>query len=135
MPRRNRLDGSLAAKLPFVGALARWFASVASRRAGRVPIGLLSLLPVALLLDLFDAADELALGPVGMLASFVLESAFLLGVTGRTGYSFGLSAVDLVPGLDLLPMATLTLLAEAARVWNEGSEDGKARPAGPVIDV
>lgn len=134
MPRRNRLHGSLAAKLPFVGALARWFGDVASRRAGRLPVGLLSLLPVAILIDVFDAMDELALGPVGMLVSFVLESAFLLGVTGRVGYSFGLSAVDLVPGLDVLPMATLTLLAEAARAWS-GEDEPKARPTGPVIDV
>ena len=135
MPRRNRLDGSLAAKLPFVGALARWFAGVASRRAGRLPVGLLSLLPIAILIDVFDALDEFALGPVGMLGSFVLESAFLLGITGRAGYSFGLSAVDLVPGLDVLPMATLTLLAEAARQWSGEGEDAKPRPTGPVIDV
>lgn len=136
VPRRNRLDGSLAAKLPFVGPLARWFAAVSSRRAGRVPVGLLTLLPIALLLDLFDAADELALGPVGMLVSFVLESAFLLGVTGRTGYAVGLAGVDLVPGLDILPMATLTLLAEIARAWNEDGAPGPAAAGkGPVIDV
>lgn len=133
MTRRHRLDGKLAARIPLVGPLGAWIARIASRRAGRLPVGLLSLLPLAILLDVFDAMDELALGPLGMGVSFLLESAFLLGVTGRIGYSLGLSAVDLVPGLDVLPMATITLLAEVARAFAERPEG--ARPGGPVIDV
>lgn len=132
--RRDRLDGSLAARLPLVGPLARVFSQIAERRAGPVPTGLLALLPVAILLDVFDALDEFALGPIGMGVSFVVESAFLLGLTGRAGYSFGLSAVDLVPGLDIVPMATLTLLREIGASWGR-PERGPAGATGPIIDV
>ncbi|HEX2022020.1 MAG TPA: hypothetical protein VHH36_04860, partial [Candidatus Thermoplasmatota archaeon] len=84
MPSRRatrRVHESVASKLPGVGAIASFIESIARIRAGRVPAGLLLLLPVAVLLDVFDAADELAT-PVGMALSFVLESAFLLAITG-----------------------------------------------------
>lgn len=134
MTRRN-VDRSFVARIPGVGALARLVTRIAQRRAGRVPVGLLALLPVALFLDFFDAADELALGPVGMAVSFVLESAFLMGITGKPAYAFGFSAVDVIPGVDLIPFATLTLVREIARAWDEGRPEGRVRPEGPVIDV
>lgn len=133
---RSRFDASFARRIPGVGAMASGFARVAERRAGRVPVGLLALLPVALLIDVFDAADELALGPIGMAASFLVESAFLLGVTGRASYAFGFAGIDLVPGVDVLPFATITLAGEILRAWRDAPRaDGKVRPDGPVIDV
>lgn len=135
MASRRDADRSVLARLPFVGGLARLIESVAKRRMGPIPTGLLALLPVAILLDVFDAADELAPG-VGAIVSFVVETAFLLGVTGRTGYALGLSAVDLVPGVDILPMATLTLLAEIGRQWGDPDRGPAAPPpSGPIIDV
>lgn len=117
-----------------MGALAGLFRRFAQWRVGRLPAGLLALLPVAVLLDLFDVLDEFALGPVGMAVSFVAEAAFLLGVTGRPTYSLGFAGVDLIPGLDLIPFATLAVLAEIGRAWRE--DPGVVRtPDGPVIDV
>lgn len=135
VPRdRRSFDGSIAARLPGVAQLAAAFQRLADLRVGRVPVGLVALLPVALFLDFFDAADELFLGPVGMAVSFLLETGFLLGLTGRATYAFGFAGIDLIPGVDIIPFATLTLVREIARAWNE-DEDGVGRPKGPVIDV
>lgn len=129
----RRVDASLASRLPGVGALARLFERIAMVRAGRVPVGLLALLPVALALDVFDAADELVLGPVGVALSFVAEAAFLLALTGSAVPALGFAAIDLVPGIDIVPFATLTLVRQIVRAWKEG---GTARPAPrDVIDV
>ena len=133
--RRRDVDGALAAKIPGVASLARLFARLADMRAGRVPVGLLALLPVALFLDLFDVADELVVGPVGMALSFVLETAFILGLTGRTSYALGFAGIDLIPGVDVIPFATLTLVKAIADAWNEDAPQGAGRPNGPVIDV
>ena len=139
MPRtvrqRRTLDHTLASKVPGVAALARLFQRLADVRAGRVPVGLLALLPVALFLDLFDVADELVLGPVGMALSFVLETAFVLGLTGRTSYALGFAGIDLIPGVDVIPFATLTLVKAIADAWNEGAEERRVPRQGPVIDV
>lgn len=139
MPRtvrqRRTLHDSLASKVPGVAALARVIQSLSNVRAGRLPVGLLALLPVALFLDLFDVADELAFGPVGMALSFVLETAFVLGLTGRTSYALGFAGFDLLPGVDVIPFATLTLVKAIADAWNEGAQPGRVRPEGPVIDV
>lgn len=120
--------------LPGFGSLTGWFARVAAYRSGRLPLGLIALLPVALLIDLFDVGDELLLGPVGMGFSFVLESAFILGVTGKPSYAFGFAGIDLVPGLDTLPLATLALVARIATAWGAPDATGEPRQA-PVIDV
>lgn len=135
---RNRPVGKAASsKIPGFSALAALFARVASVRAGRVPVGLLALLPVALFLDFFDAADELFAGPVGMFVSFALESAFVLGVTGRPTYALGFAGIDLIPGVDLIPFATIAVVRELARAWNEGAPTAarRSRVEGPVIDV
>lgn len=130
---RRILRPSLANRIPLVGPLAALIGRLAELRVGRAPVGLLLLLPLAILLDVFDTFDELALGPVGMGASFLLETAFVLGVTGRPGYALGFAAVDLVPGIDVIPVATLTLLARIfAGVRGDGDQ---VRPDGPVIDV
>lgn len=127
----------LATRIPGVSALAALFAKLARLRVGRVPVGLLALLPVSLFIDLFDVADELALGPVGMGLSFVLEAAFLLGLTGRASYAIGLAGVDLIPFVDTLPFATITLVREIVAAWRAGPEgpDAPTRPSGPIIDV
>lgn len=133
---RRDVDRSLAARIPGVRNLAELIRRLANVRVGRLPLGLLALLPVALFVDFFDAADELAFGPIGMAASFVLETAFLLGLTGRTAYAFGFAGIDLIPGVDVIPFATITLLREIAVAWSEGApREGKIRPEGPVIDV
>jgi hypothetical protein len=133
--QRRTLDHTLASRIPGVAALARLFQGLANVRAGRVPVGLLALLPVAIFLDLFDVADELVVGPVGMALSFVLETAFVLGLTGRTSYALGFAGIDLIPGVDVIPFATLTLLKSIADAWNETGEERRVRPDGPVIDV
>jgi hypothetical protein len=133
--KRRTLDHTLASKVPGVAALAAFFQRLADLRAGRVPVGLLALLPVALFLDLFDVADELFVGPVGMALSFVLETAFVLGLTGRTSYALGFAGIDLIPGVDVIPFATLTLVKAIADAWKEGEPEGRVRPEGPVIDV
>jgi hypothetical protein len=135
---RRILRPSIATSVPGVSALAALIARIAAVRSGRTPLGLIALLPVAVLLDVFDAADELFLGPVGMAGSFVLETAFVLGVTGRPAYALGFAALDLVPLVDVVPVATLTLVAEIARAYRgeQGpASGGFARPEGPVIDV
>lgn len=126
---------SFATRVPGVRGLAGVFGRLAAWRVGRVPVGLLALLPVALFIDLFDAADELALGPIGMAVSFVVEAAFLLALTGRTSYAVGFAGIDLIPGVDLIPFATLTLLSRVLRAWREGPDEGKMHPEGVVIDV
>lgn len=136
--RPRTLPPTFAEKVPGVSSLARLVRSVAQARAGRVPVGLLALLPVALLLDLFDFGDELAFGPVGMAISFVLETAFVLGVTGRPAYALGFAGIDLVPGLDVIPFATLTLIKAISDAWNGSAEPAEgtnsSRREG-VIDV
>ena len=124
-----------ASRLPIVGGLAAWFQRIARARAGRVPIGLIALLPIALAIDAFDAADELFLGPVGMGAAFVVESAFLIAVTGGMAPAFAFAALDLVPLVDTIPWATILLGREIWRAWRDGPRDDTPRSAGTVIDV
>lgn len=134
--RRASVPERIALAVPGVSSIARLVRRVADYRVGRVPLGLIALLPASLLLDFFDAADELALGPVGMATSFVLETAFLLGVTGRGTWALGGAGIDLIPGVDVLPIATITLLGRIAEAWREGAPDeGRHAPTGPVIDV
>lgn len=125
----------MAARIPGVSALASMFRRIADARAGRVPIGLVALLPVALLIDLFDIADELALGPVGVALSFMLETAFLLGLTGRASYALAFAGLDLIPVVDTLPWATITLVREILANWNTPAPPPPAKPKGPIIDV
>lgn len=130
--RRTFREGVLR-RVPGANALVAFFARLAAHRRGGIPVGLLALLPVALVIDLVDFADELG-GPLGMALAFVLEGAFLLGVTGRTGYAFGFAGMDLVPGIDVIPFATITLLAEIARAWGRAPAT-QAPVAGRVVDV
>lgn len=129
----------MATRVPGVGALAGFVARIAKKRIGRLPVGLLALLPIAVLLDLFDVGDELFGGPIGMALSFVAETAFVLGVTGRASYAIGFAGMDLIPGLDIIPVASITVLREISRAWREGDvtrpADGGYVPTGPVIDV
>lgn len=138
MRSRRDFDATVASRIPGVAGLAGAFDRLANVRHGRIPVGLLALIPVALIIDLFDAADELALGPIGMGLSFILESAFLLGLTGRASYAFGFAAIDLIPLVDLLPLATITLAREIGRAWAKPRQPTKDRttpPRGPIIDV
>lgn len=129
---RKSLREDVARRIPGVSDLADLVRRIADIRTGGRPTGLLLLLPVALFLDLFDAADELG-GPVGMGLSFVLETAFLLGLTGRPGYAFGFAGIDLIPGVDLVPFATITLLREIRAAWREDTV--VYNPHGRVVDV
>jgi hypothetical protein len=131
----RRVSDPIARRLPGVAALARLFDRLAMHRVGRVPLGLIMLLPVALLLDVFDAADELFLGPVGVALSFIAESAFLLALTGSAVPALGFAALDLIPFVDIIPFATLTLLREIARAWREDTPPPYAPGGGPVVDV
>lgn len=136
MPRRvNKFDRGVAARIPGVAALASFFARIAKARWGRVPIGLLALLPFAILIDTFDAADELALGPVGMAVSFVVEAAFLLGLTGRASYALLFAGLDAIPFVDVLPWATITLVREIVAGFRAEPEAPAPPSRGPVIDV
>ncbi len=132
---RSRFDGSVAARIPGVSGLAALFRRIADMRLGRVPIGLVALLPVALLIDLFDVADELALGPVGVVLSFILESAFLLGLTGRASYALAFAGLDLIPVVDTLPWATITLVRQILANWNAPAPMPAPPATGPIIDV
>jgi len=132
---RSRFDGTFAARIPGVSALASLFRRIADMRAGRVPIGLVALLPVALFIDLFDIADELALGPVGVGLSFLIETAFLLGLTGRASYALGFAGLDLIPIVDTLPWATITLVREILANWNTPAQQTPPPTQGPIIDV
>lgn len=137
MPRdrptpKKGLRENVARRIPGVSQLADLVRRVADIRAGGRPVGLLMLLPAAVLLDVFDFADELG-GPVGMGASFVLETAFLLGLTGRASYAFGFAGMDLVPGVDVIPFATITLVREIAAAWHE--DRVVYHPEGRVVDV
>lgn len=134
--RRTFQETSFAERIPVVGSLATVLRKLAALRVGRVPVGLLALLPVSLFLDFFDVADELFLGPVGIGMSFVLESAFLLAVTGRPTYALGFAGIDLLPIVDVIPFATITLGREIVRAWREEPAAAPpARPQGPIIDV
>lgn len=137
---RRLIPESVATRVPGVGALANVVARVARVKVGRVPVGLLALLPVAILLDLFDVGDEFFGGPIGIALSFVAETAFVLGVTGRASYAIGFAGMDLIPGLDLIPVSTITLVREITRAWRDGdvarpTSEGHYVPTGPVIDV
>lgn len=135
-PRRRRtIPERIARSVPGVTALAALFARVARARVGRVRVGLLALLPVAVLIDLLDVGDELLGGPIGMALSFIVETAFVLGLTGRPSWALGGAGWDLLPVLDVLPVATITVLVELLRdvAPEEGAE--RHRPTGPVIDV
>lgn len=125
----------MIAKIPGVSQLAELIQRVARIRQGRVPVGLLMLLPVALFLDLVDSPLDLLGGPVSMGLAFIVEAAFLMGVTGTTSYSLLFAGVDLVPGLDLIPFATLTLIKEIARAFREGEFRAPVDLDGAVIDV
>lgn len=122
-------------RVPGVAPLARLFERISRWRVGAVPAGLLALLPVALFVDLFDAADELAGGPLGMGIAFLLQSAFLLALTRRSDLAFGLSASDLVPLLDTIPFSTIVLVRLIVRAWGAPPPEAPLRPEGPVIDV
>lgn len=134
--RRKSFDGTVAARIPGVAALASFFQRIANARIGRVPIGLIALLPIAILIDTFDAADELALGPVGIAVSFIVESAFLLGLTGRASYALAFAGLDVIPILDVLPWATITVVREiVAALRTDPEPRAPSAPQGPVIDV
>lgn len=134
--RRSRTaPAPFAARIPGVAALADLIRRIASLRVGRAPVGLFALLPVALFLDALDVADEFLVGPVGMALSFVLETAFVLGLTGRSAYALGFAGIDLVPGVDVIPFATLTVVMRIADALKDDEAAGRARPSGPVIDV
>jgi hypothetical protein len=126
-------DRSWAARIPGVRALAAVFERLAQLRVGRVPIGLLALVPVALFIDLFDVGDELVGGPLGVGLSFFVETAFLLGLTGRATYALGAGLFDLLPVFDVVPWATITLVREIVREWSV--PEANAMPTGPIIDV
>lgn len=136
MPRGiNKFDRGLAARIPGVAALASLIARIAKARWGRIPIGLLALLPFAILIDAFDAADELALGPVGMAVSFVVEATFLLGLTGRASYALLFAGLDAIPFVDVLPWATITLVREIVASFRAEPDAGAPTSMEPVIDV
>ena len=136
MARDKRVfDGSFAERIPGVAALARVFRALAAKRAGRVPIGLVALLPVALFIDLFDVGDELVAGPLGVGLSFLIESAFLLGLTGRAAYAIGFAGIDLIPFVDTIPFATITLAIKIVQATKAPPDGSPSRPEGPVIDV
>lgn len=116
--------------IPGLSFVAGLVARVAAIRAGKVPLGLLLLLPVAIMIDVFDFGDEFFFGPVGMAISFAVETAFVLGVSGRPGYAFGFAGIDLIPGVDVIPFATLTVLREFVLAWkhrDDGVIDATAR--------
>lgn len=127
-------DGTFAERIPGVAALARAFERIARARLGRVPIGLVALLPVALFIDFLDIPDELLGGPIGIGLSFILEAAFLLGLTGRASYAFAFAGLDLIPFVDTMPWATITLVRAMLGEWRR---DARAPPnaRGPIIDV
>lgn len=135
MPFRHARKASVASRLPIVGALSDAFQRIADLRWGRVPIGLVALLPVAMLIDAFDAVDEIFLGPVGMGAAFAIESAFLLAVTGSAAPAFALAALDLIPFVDTMPWATIMLTWRILRAWREPSDAPRTGRDGNVIDV
>lgn len=126
----------MAARIPGVAALAAFVQRIARARVGRFPVGLFALLPLAILIDAFDAADELALGPVGIGLSFLLETAFLLGLTGRASYALAFAGLDLIPFVDVLPWATITVVKEIVASFRTGPDaPAKTPPPGPIIDV
>lgn len=122
----------MARRIPGVSQLADVVRRIAAIRTAGRPTGLVMLLPVAIALDLFDLADEFG-GPVGMGLSFVLETAFLLGLTGRASYAFGFAGIDLIPGVDLVPFATITLVREIMAAWRDDLV--VFHPEGRVVDV
>lgn len=132
--RRDERRG-LVAKIPGVSALSELVSRIARVRQGRVPIGLIGLVPVAILLDLVSSPLDILGGPFTMAIAFVVEAAFLMGITGKTSYSILFAGVDLVPGLDIIPFATLTLVKEIARAWREGEFRAPVSLDGAVIDV
>lgn len=133
-PVARRFDQAFAERIPGVRALAAIFRRLAAIRVGRVPVGLFALLPVALALDLFDVGDELVGGPLGMGLSFLVEAAFLLAITGRASYALGFAGIDLIPFIDTIPFATITLVREIVKTSSEKAPETE-RPSGPIIDV
>lgn len=132
--QRRTMKDTLAAKIPGISWLASLVRRVAQVRVGRAPVGLFALIPVALFLDFVDSPLNLALGPFSMVVAFVLETAFVLGLTGKTGYAIGLSGIDLIPGIDVVPFATITLGIEIAKALRGAPATGNTGD-GPVIDV
>lgn len=120
--RRRTMKDRMADKIPGVSWLAMKIRAIAQIRHGRVPTGLIALLPVAVFLDFFDAADVFG-GPLAMALSFFLETGFVLGLTGRTSYAFAFAGIDLIPGVDLIPFATITLVMEIRKAWNAPEAD------------
>jgi len=45
------------------------------------------------------------------------------------------SGIDLIPGVDLIPFATLTLVKEIAKAWREGEFREPVVVTGPIIDA
>lgn len=131
----RKFDGTFAERVPGVAGLARLFERIASARLGRVPIGLVALLPIALFIDFLDIPDELLGGPIGMGLSFILEAAFLLGLTGRASYAFAFAGLDLIPFVDTMPWATITLVRTILGAWSQEGPQREPPPQGPIIDV
>lgn len=96
-----------------------------------MPTGLLTLVPLALFLDLVDSPLDLFGGPISMAIAFFLEAAFLLALTGKPSRALLYSGLDLVPGLDIIPFATLTLAKEIVKAWRAGPPAAE----GPIIDA
>ena len=127
---------SMAAKIPGVSSMAELIARVARIRHGQAPTGLLMLLPLSIFLDVVGSPLDLFGGPITMGLAFILESAFMLGLTGQTSYALLFAGIDLIPGLDLIPFATLTLVKQIAKAWREGGfRDPVTVNGGPIIDV
>ncbi|HWG92082.1 MAG TPA: hypothetical protein VNZ52_14630 [Candidatus Thermoplasmatota archaeon] len=122
-------------QIPGWSALTRTFENLAQRRVGPHPVGLLTLVPVAVAIDIFDFLDE-GLPVVGTVASFFVQTAYLTAVTGKPTAALGFSAIDLIPGLDIIPMATIATVRQILAAYREAPrEAGVSRPTGPVIDV
>jgi len=122
-----------ARRFPGIAQMADVVARIAAWRARGRPMGLIVLLPLAMIIDAIDTADELFFGPVGVAVAFVLETTFLLGVTGQAGRALGMASIDLIPFIDTLPFATITTVREIVRQWR--GPRVVAGPDGPVIDA
>jgi hypothetical protein len=126
---------SKIAKIPGISSLAEIIQRIARIRHGRVPTGLIMLLPLSLFIDIVDSPIDLLGGPFSMGIAFILETAFMLGLTGQTSWALLFSGIDLIPGLDLIPFATLTLIKEINKAWREGDFRAPVHLDGAVIDV
>lgn len=120
--RRDFATGILA-RLPGYARLVAFFARVARTRVRDAPLGLVALLPVAIAIDFFDVFDEIV--PVaGTAASFVVESAFLMALTGSPIRSLGFAGLDLIPLVDTIPFATLAVLRRLAEGLSPEARNG-----------